>query len=196
MSALTEEIAQSAARLVVDDGLDYAGAKRRAAADLARHGVARAELPSNEQVEDAVREHLALFHADTQPAELRALREHALTWLDRLAEFRPHLGGAVWRGTATRLSPIIIDLYADDSKAPEISLLNRGLDFDSAGDEDAQVLSLADRCPGLAPPDDWITLHLVVHEHDGLRGALKPDSRGQSWRGDAKALRARLESTE
>lgn len=197
VSALTDEIAQAAARLVVDEGLDYPGAKRRAAADLARHGVGRAELPSNELVEDAVREHLALFHADTQPQELRALRRHALTWLERLAEFRPHLGGAVWRGTATRLSPIVIDLYADDPKAPEISLLNRGIDYDSAGDEDAQVLSLADRCPGLAlpgpRPDDWITLHLVVHDHDALRGALKPDSRGQSWRGDARALRARLE---
>ena len=191
MSTLTEEIAQAAARLVVDEGLDYPGAKRRAAADLGRRGVGKAELPSNEAVEDAVREHLAIFHADTQPAELRALREQALTWLGRLAEFRPHLAGAVWRGTATRLSPIIIDLYADDPKAPEIALLNKGIDYDSGGEEDAQVLSLAERNRTL---DDWVTIHLVVHDHDGLRGALKPDARGRSWRGEARGVQALLEA--
>ena len=39
-------------------------------------------------------------------AELAALRELALQWMHRVAEFRPHLSGAVWRGTATRLSDI------------------------------------------------------------------------------------------
>ncbi|MFX8110555.1 hypothetical protein ABTK99_19830, partial [Acinetobacter baumannii] len=79
-----------------------------------------------------VREHIAIFHADTQPAELRALRELAAQWMDRLAEFRPHLTGAVWRGTATRLSNVHLQLYCDDSKAAEIALLNRGLSFDVA----------------------------------------------------------------
>jgi hypothetical protein len=65
-------------------------------------------------VEDEVREHIALFCADTQPAELRALRELAAGWMGRLAAFRPHLYGAVWRGTATRLSPVLIDLFCDD----------------------------------------------------------------------------------
>ena len=69
-----------------------------------------------------MREHLALFCADTQPAELRALRGLALRWMQRLAEFRPHLSGAVWRGTATRLSSIHLDLYCDDPKAAEIAL--------------------------------------------------------------------------
>ncbi len=190
MVSPSEEIAHAAARLVVDEGMDYASAKRRAAQDLQRHGGVRAELPSHEVLEDAVREHLAIFHADTQPAELQALRQQAAQWLERLAEFRPHLGGAVWRGTATRLSPIIIDLYADDSKAPELALLNRGLDYDSGGDEDAQVLSLVERNRAL---QDWVTVHLVVHDHDGLRGALKPDARGRSWRGDLRALRALME---
>ena len=114
MSA-TEEIAAFAARLVVDEGMEYAAAKRKAARDLG----ARAELPSNEEVEDAVREHIEIFCADTQPAELQAMREAALLWMQRLAEFRPHLSGAVWRGTATRLSTVHLDLYCDDDKAVE-----------------------------------------------------------------------------
>ena len=50
--------------------------------------------------------------------------------MQRLAEFRPHLSGAVWRGTATRLSAVHIDLYCDDPKAAEIALINLGIDYD------------------------------------------------------------------
>lgn len=194
MSA-TLEIAAAAARLVVEEGLEYASAKQRAARDLGRHAGRSGEMPANELVEDEVRDYLELFCADTQPVELKALRGLALVWMERLAEFRPHLGGAVWRGTATRLSNILIDLYADDIKAPEIAFLNRGVDFDSAGGEngrDAPVLSVASRCPELG---ERVTVHFIIHDHDDVRGALKPDARGRSWRGDAAALRRLMETT-
>jgi hypothetical protein len=193
VNALTDEIAACAARLVVEEGMEYAAAKRRAARDLGRRSGRQGELPSNEQVEDEVRDYLSLFCADTQPAELRALRELAARWMDRLTEFRPHLGGAVWRGTATRLSQIIIDLYCDDTKAPEIAFLNRGVAFDSdsPGGDEQVVLRLAERCPALG---EHVTLHFVVHDHDDLRGALKPDARGRGWRGDLRALQQLLES--
>lgn len=193
MASLTDEIAVAAARLVVEEGMDYASAKQRAARTLGRHGGRQGPLPGNEQLEDEVRDYLALFCAETQPGELRQLREIAARWMSRLAEFRPHLGGAVWRGTATRRSQIIIDLYCDDPKAPEILLLNRGIGFDSdsPGDAESLVLSLAEPCPAL---DELVTLHLVVRDHDALRGALKPDARGRPWRGDLAALQRLLES--
>ncbi len=194
MATLTDEIATTAARMVVEEGLEYGPAKRRAARDLGRRAGRQGELPSNEQVEDEVRDYIALFCADTQPAELQALRALAVRWMERLAEFRPHLTGAVWRGTATRLSPIVLDLYGDDPKAPEIALLNLGVDFDSdsASGSETVVLTLTDRCPGLG--GEPVTLHLVVRDHDELRGALKPDAQGRSWRGDLGALRQRLET--
>lgn len=188
---LAEEIASIAARLVVDEGMEYAQAKRKAARSLGRMPRGGAELPSNEQVEDEVRCHLALFCADTQPGELRALRELALRWMQRLAEFRPHLSGAVWRGTATRLSAIHIDLYCDDPKAAEIALINQGVAYDSAGDGDVHYLSLAQACPALGEP---VTLHLAVRDFDDQRGALRPDARGRSWRGDTAALQRLLQS--
>ena len=189
-ASLSEEIAGIAARLVVDEGMDYAQAKRKAVRTLGRPPRG-AEMPSNEQVEDEVRSHLGLFHADTQPAELRALRELALRWMQRLAEFRPHLSGAVWRGTATRLSAIHIDLYCDDPKSAEIALINQGVDYDVAGDGELGYLSLAAPCPGLGEP---VMLHLAVRDLDEQRGALKPDARGRSWRGDAAALQRLLEA--
>lgn len=200
-TTLTEELAASAARLVVEEGLEYAAAKRKAARDVAGavRGGSRVELPSNESVEAAVREHIALFCADTQPAELAALRGVALTWMERLSEFRPHLSGAVWRGTATRLSAIHIDLYADDAKAPEIALINQGIDYDTAEangagrrGEPLSVLSLAARCADLK--NERVTLHLTVRDHDDLRGALVPDASGRTWRGDARALQLLIEA--
>ena len=87
-------------------------------------------MPDNGAVEDEVRAYLDLFCADTQPAELAALREVAAIWMERLAEFRPHLTGAVWRGTATRLSSVHLQLFCDDPKSAEIEMLNKGIDFD------------------------------------------------------------------
>lgn len=180
------EIAAAAARLVVEEGMEYAAAKKKAARDFGP----RAELPANEVLEDAVREHIELFCADTQPAELQALRETALTWMDRLAEFRPHCSGAVWRGTATRLSAVHLDLYCDDPKAAEILLVNKGVDYDVAGltrpgREPLNVLTVSSPNRSLGEP---VTVHLMLHDADDQRGALKPDARGRSWRGDAAAL--------
>lgn len=193
MSPRDDELAVAAARLVVEEGLEYAAAKRRAARDLARRGGGgrRSELPGNEAVEAAVREHIALFCAESQPGELAALRGVALTWMQRLAEFRPYLAGAVWRGTATRLSSVHLDLYCDDSKAAEIALINAGIDFDLApgsGPEES-VLTVSSRCPELAEP---VTLYLHLQDHDALRGALKADGQGRTWRGDLAALQRRM----
>ncbi len=191
---LSDEIAAAAARLVVDEGMEYAQAKRKALRSLGLGNARPSQLPSNEQLEDQVREHIAIFCADTQPAELLALRQLALVWMDRLAEFRPHLSGAVWRGTATRLSAIHLDLYCDDAKSAELALINHGVDYDVSSRPDPRggqvdMLSIASRCAALG---ETVTLFLTVLDHDDLRGALKPDARGRNWRGDAAALRRLL----
>jgi hypothetical protein len=189
-----EEIAAIAARLVVEEGMEYGAAKRRAGRDVG----GRVEMPSNEAVEDAVIEHIALFCADSQPGELRALRDVAVLWMDRLAEFRPHVSGAVWRGTATRWSAVQLDLYCDDPKAAEIALINAGVDYDTGvmdrngprGREPMSVLSVCSPSRALGEP---VTVHLLLHDFDEQRGALKPDARGRSWRGDLAALRQRMQ---
>lgn len=192
MSDITDEIAAVAARLIVDEGMDWGPAKQRAAREL---GAPRAALPGNDEVEAAVREHIAIFHADTQPAELRALRELAAQWMGRLAEFRPHLTGAVWRGTATRLSNVHLQLYCDDSKAAEIALLDRGVNFDVAETtagwgRQVDMLIVDAPCPALG---ERVTLCLTILDFDDLRGALKPDAGGRTERGDLPALEKLLD---
>lgn len=190
MSDLRQEIAAEAAREVVESGLDYASAKRKAARHL---GARPRELPSDEAVEDAVREYLAIFAADTQPTELRALREVARQWMLRLAPFRPHVSGAVWRGTATRLSSVRLDLYCDDPKAVPLMLIDRGVayELDDLGDpgEETPVLTVGSHSSTLG---EQVTVHLIVRDADALRGALKPDSRGHRWRGSLAELEAML----
>jgi hypothetical protein len=194
-SLLSTEIAAAAARLVVEDGMEYGPAKRRAARALGKRSLRPAELPANDVVEDEVRAYIELFCADTQPAELAALRQVAADWMSRLAPFRPHLSGAVWRGTATRLSSVHIELYCDDSKAAELALIDLGVDYDTGstagprGDlVDVLSVSSASRALG-----ESVTVHLSVLDHDDLRGALKPDARGRTQRGDLAALRALMQ---
>jgi len=190
-ATLTAEIAATAARLVVEEGMEYGAAKRRAARVLGHRSTRSAELPSNDQVEDEVREYLALFCADTQPGELAVLRAVAAVWMERLAEFRPHLTGAVWRGTATRLNDVHLELYCDDSKAAELALIDRRVDYEVGsrpGPRGApvDVLSLAHTSAELG---ERVTVHLTVLDFDDLRGGLKPDAGGRSQRGDLAGLR-------
>ena len=194
MDTLQSEIAAAAARMVVEEGLEYGPAKRRAVKQLGLG--ARTALPDNDAVEEAVREYIDLFCADTQPAELAALRRLALTWMERLAEFRPYLGGAVWHGTATRLSDIYLQLFCDDPKSAELALVENRVDYDARSvtgfnGEPVDALSFSSMSRELGEP---IGVHLLIYDHDDVRGALKPDSRGRTPRGNADAVRALLEN--
>lgn len=195
METVQSEIAAAAARMVVEEGLEYGPAKRRAVKQLGLN--ARTALPDNDSVEEAVREYIDIFCADTQPAELAALRRLAVTWMERLAEFRPYLGGAVWHGTATRLSDIYLQLFCDDSKSAEMKLIEHNVDYTPRtvtgfNGESVEALSLGSMSPDLG---ETIGVHLLVYDHDDLRGALRPDAKGRTPRGDLAAVRALLEAS-
>jgi len=192
MDSLKSEIAATAARMVVEEGLEYGPAKRRALRQLGLP--ARTGLPDNDLVEDSVREYIELFCADTQPFELRALRQLAVTWMDRMAQFRPYLGGAVWHGTATRLSDIYLQLFCDDPKSAEIALIDHNVDYQARTvtgftGESVEALSLSSLSAELG---ETVGVHLLIYDHDDVRGALKPDAKGRSPRGDIAAVRALL----
>lgn len=194
MDSVKLEIAHTAARMVVEEGLEYGPAKRRAVKQLGLN--ARSGLPDNDTVEEAVREYIALFCADTQPAELAALRKLALTWMERLAQFRPYLGGAVWHGTATRLSDIYIQLFCDDSKSAELALIENKVDYEARtvtgfNGEPVEALSLSSVSRELG---EAIGVHLMIYDHDDVRGALRPDAKGRTPRGDTAAVRVLLEN--
>lgn len=182
------ELASAAAAMVVDEGMDYGSAKRRAVQALG--WPARTRLPHNDLVEAAVREHIALFCADTQPAELRALRELALQWMQRMHSFEPLLAGAVWHGTATRLSDVFVQLFTDDPKAVELFLVNTGIRYDAQTVVGLQgmpveALTVWSHVPGLgsAAHAQQVGVHMLVNDTLSRRGALLPDTQGRKPRG-------------
>jgi len=187
----------AAARLIVEDGLEYGAAKHQAAEQLGLPP--RTPMPDNDSLEEAVREHIALFCADEQAGELRVLRERALVWMHRLEEFRPYIAGAVWNGTATRHSDIYLHLFADDTKSVEWRLLDKRVSYHpgtlpgNKRQAEREVLTIEDRIEG------WphgLLIHLVVMTHDDMRGALKRDGKGRSPLGTAAALAALLNNQE
>lgn len=193
MDMSKREIAATAARLVVEEGLEYGPAKRRALREMGLPS--RTALPNNDEVEVEVRDYIQLFCADTQPKELHALRMLALEWMQRMAVFRPHVGGAVWHGTATRLSDIYIQLFCDDSKSAEIALIDHHVDYEPrmvAGFHGEQVEALSVHAASRVLGEE-IGVHLLVYDLDDLRGALKPDAQGRTPRGDLAALRRLIE---
>ena len=194
MDSIKAEIAAVAARSVVEEGLDFGAAKRRASQQLGLSP--RQSLPDHETMEQAVQDYIAIFCPESQAQELGVLRGIAMDWMERLSGFQPHLGGAVWRGTATRHSDIYLQLFCEDSKIAEITLIDRGVRFAASQvtglhGETVDALSVQVWCEAFK---SYIGLHLLVNDLDGIRGALQSDAQGRRLRGDAKALRTLMDN--
>ncbi|WP_249277367.1 UDP-N-acetylmuramate--alanine ligase [Pandoraea sp. PE-S2R-1] len=192
---LREEIALAAARLIAEEGADYATAKRKAAKQVTGETrIAGELLPDNDQIEAEVREYVQIFMSDTQPAELAHLREAALNVMDELARYRPYIAGAVYNGTATALSDIYLQAFCDNPKEVAIDLLNRGIDYEVSesrhfnGRGMVETLSFLWRQRGQR--GDPAGVHLSLYSLDDMRGALKTsDGNGRPARTDANGLR-------
>jgi hypothetical protein len=208
-----EEIAVSAARMIAEDGVDYATAKRKAARQvLGTESRAPGEwLPDNEQVETEVREYQALFQAESQPRVLALLRRIALVLMEGLAIHNPYLAGAVFNGTASEHSDIHLQVFCDSPKDVAIFLLNAGVDLDTtesahfAGRDEVETLSFLWRGQWPAGPESRelarelraetgtpVGVHIALYDMNDVRGARRADATGKTQRGDAAAVRALL----
>ncbi len=127
---MRELIAQAAARMIAEDGIqDFALAKRKAARQL---GAADTHnLPSNAEVQQALRLHQGLYQKDEQALRLKQLRSEALNVMHLLERFNPYLTGSVLSGTATRHSDINLHLFTDNAKEVELFLLNRNMPYET-----------------------------------------------------------------
>ena len=117
--------------MVVEEGLEYGPAKRRAVKQLGLDAARRAARQRRRGRRGARVHRRSSAPTPSRPS-WRALRRLALAWMERMEQFRPHLGGAVWHGTATRLSDIYIQLFCDDPKSAEIALIDNGVGYEAA----------------------------------------------------------------
>jgi hypothetical protein len=192
LALLRAQIAARAARMIAEDGADYAGAKRKALRlVLGDAQPASNLLPDNAEIEEEVRQYQALFQADSQPARLHALRVLAAEVMQQLEQFRPYLTGAVLTGTAGAHDDIHLQLFADSAKDVIMFLLERDVNFDvgatphfkGARHEPVETLSFHWRKQ---------QVHAELYEMNDLRGALKPRPDGRPQRADLTAVRALL----
>jgi hypothetical protein len=126
---LREQIAQLAARLIAEDGIDDWGlAKKKAARTL---GLTDAHcLPTNVELEAALLEHQRIFDEDGQREELHWLRSQALDLMDVFERFDPHLAGPVLSGAIGKYPTIHLHLFTDDEKAIEWFLMKEAIPYD------------------------------------------------------------------
>ncbi|HKU00511.1 MAG TPA: UDP-N-acetylmuramate--alanine ligase [Paraburkholderia sp.] len=194
-----EEIAIAAARLIAEDGLDYATAKRKAARQVV--GDTRIEgawLPDNDQIEDEIREYQALFQGEHQPAILRRLREIALEWMRRLEPFNPFLTGAVLNGTAGEHSDIHLQIFCDNAKDVAIWLLNANVQYDVSETRHFAARGYVETFSFMWQPsrdEEPVGIHVALYNTDDLRGAVRADARGRLPRANAQALQALIDES-
>jgi hypothetical protein len=149
---LRSQIAQIAARLMAEDGIeDYGFAKRKAARQV---GAAAASWPDNHEIEVALRAYRALYQPDEHRERLQRLRRLAVSVMRELEHFRPHLTGSVLNGNAGAYARLILHLFTDDAKAVEFYLIDRGVPYRSASQQ-------------LYFGDDARTVPVFVFERDG-----------------------------
>ena len=127
-SRIRQEIAAEAARIMATEGQrSFLTAKQKAASRLGASS--RTSLPSNSEVERALREWQQLYGGQAHADTLLELREAAASAMKFLAPFRPRLVGPVLEGTADEHSRISLHVFADDPDAVVHFLLERHLPF-------------------------------------------------------------------
>jgi hypothetical protein len=200
------EIAAAAARCIAEDGADYATAKRKAAREVLGDGDARSALPDNAQIETELRAYLRTYAAGTQPRVLAALRKLAMQLMRRLAEFQPHLVGAVLNGTATEHSDVVLHLFTDSAKDVEIFLLNEGVPFEAQAKDDSGAMEtlhlMVQPARGQGMPGR-VGVVLMIFERDAIRVAPRGRSSAPdlhpveaSGRANLPMMKTLLDATE
>ena len=178
---LRTEVAVTAARLIAEEGCEYAQAKRRAVQEIFGESARRLTLPDNSEVEHELRRYLKLFGGDAHRALLAALRSVAADTMQTLHDFDPHLIGAVLNGTATEHSDIHLQLFVDSAKDVELRLMNLGIDFDvDQGDGDRERPAALERLSFVVPAaaidplrQRLIGIRLHIYARDAIRVAAR-----------------------
>jgi len=188
------QIAHLAARLMAEDGVeDYALAKRKAARQAGTPDMR--ELPTNDEIDYALRTYQQIYHQQEHRERLRELRETALRAMREFSRFNPHLTGSVLSGNAGKYADINLQLFTDDAKAVELYLIDRGIPYNSG-----QSRLYAGGGPLTVPvynvSDGGAEIRIVVLSMRELRGPLRTSAEGKAIeRAKLQAVEALLAET-
>lgn len=184
---MRRRIAHAAARILAEDGsLDYGSAKRKAARQLGAPG--SGSLPDNQEIEEALRSYQALYQADATRERLTRLRQVAIEYMERLADFDPHLTGPVLNGTAARHAGVQLQLFTDRQKDVEYLLMRLGTPYQSAEYRPAETPSRV--CPRFVIDDPRASIDVTVFPAAELRGMKRLQADGSPRRARLPQVRA------
>jgi hypothetical protein len=189
---MRELIAQQAARLIAEDGVqDFSLAKRKAAQQMGAPDTRN--LPTNAEIDQALRVFRELFQKDEHQEVLRALRRQALEAMELLQAFNPYLTGSVLSGSAGRHSDINLLLYTDSPKEVEIFLMNRQIPY-RRGERRVGAGEAARQVPVFTLSGRGADVNAAVHSHLEERIAVRaPAGTSGPGRIGAAGLRELLE---
>lgn len=174
-------IAQIAARIMAEDGIDdFALAKRKAARQTGAPDTRN--MPDNVEVEQALREYRDLYQAGEHAQRLAALRQAALRVMQLLATYDPHLVGPVLTGTAGRYACIDLHLFTDDPKELEMFLINRRIEF-RPREARVHVGGAMRTVPGVEFDWDDAEFKMLVFSRRDLRLGIRLGSEGRAQEG-------------
>ena len=123
-------VAAEAARIIATESpSSYRVAKQKAAHRLGAG--ADTALPSNLEVERALRDYQAFYGGTQHLSHLFEMRCVALRAMRLLEPFHPRLVGPVLDGTADEYARVMLHVFNDPPDAVAIHLLEKGLDFSS-----------------------------------------------------------------
>lgn len=188
-------IAHLAARLMAEDGIeDRALAKRKAVRQAG--AVDSRQLPTNEEIDTALRTYQQLYQHGEQRSRLKRLRETALRAMRELQQFNPYLTGSVLSGSAGRYADIDLQLFTDSVKAVEHYLISRGIPYKTA---QRRLYSGEEPCtiPVFTVNDGGIDIQITVFSTRDLRLPLRTSLSGKTMeRAKVQAVEALLSQDE
>jgi hypothetical protein len=119
------QVAHKAAQMMAEEGIsDYAFAKRKAAKFF---GLMDGDvLPSNDEINDAIKEHQALFNNNNEQTTQIIFTE-AFKIMELLDKFNPYLSGHLAFGLIIPNPTITINLYLENFKEIEFFLINNSI---------------------------------------------------------------------
>jgi hypothetical protein len=164
-------LTQEAARIMSEEGVrDFLFAKRKAAERLG-FDPRSLHMPTNIEVEEALAEHQRLFRSDTQPNQLRQLRQTAREALRLFETFNARLVGPVLSGTASEHAIVYLHVFTDAPEQVAVFLMEKGIPYESAARKLKSGAGVQHEYPVYKFVAGDVPIEVTVFAYDGIREA-------------------------
>ncbi|MCD8339630.1 MAG: hypothetical protein LUC43_05450 [Burkholderiales bacterium] len=140
---LSEKLSTLAAKRIAESGIPWSQARQELREE--NPSLKASDLPTDDQIETALREHYAVYDPQGHAMRLAELRNIAVEVMEEIAPFQPEIYRGVLNGCADEYSPICLLTDYASPKEIEIFLLDNDIDI--------EVMEPPPNAPG-APVED------------------------------------------